>query len=341
VLGTLAAKAGFTGRENLMTMKWVLGIAVVALLCGLAPAVSAQSVDSPLRSAPVEEGEAAEATPAEDAAPPEQAPADADATPQSEEVPGETQQADVQSDETPAGEAPAEEANLEESTTEETPAEESAEAAAQPETIPDAPPSDGTVAPDPQSADLEPNETDGEAPPAVDPNGRAANHVRLEILGAVSVPATGQDTGAAFGGFIGYDLWDQIGFELLLAQTWSGTEFDDGSTSNLRLLSVKPGLRYRLMTWKENTLRVYVAAHAGYVQSNWQDPVTGFDKYQDAFGFDGGAGMEFRFAKLILLDLFVLYEGGIDAAPVLPSSGFKIFHGLFAGLGVGVSSTLD
>lgn len=212
-----------------------------------------------------------------------------------------------------------------------------AEEAAQPETGTQA---DASPEPEPE-AETQP---DPDSAPASAPgeSGRAQSRVRLELLGAASIPGSLESKGVGFGvgGFVGYDLWDRYGFELLLCQLWGSIPWENGESLKSRHLVVKPGLRYRLLDWKDNTIRFYVAAHAGLVQLTWRRPGEDIDSYRESFGFDGGAGAEFRFGDIVLLDLFAMYEAALNARP-LPTGGHATRHGLFIGLALGISSTLN
>jgi hypothetical protein len=165
------------------------------------------------------------------------------------------------------------------------------------------------------------------------------HRMRFTLFGALASPTSGEGLGGVMGGVIAYDLWDRLGLELLLAQEWDKTK-KAGDERQLKILGVKPGVRSRL--WGEE-IRVYIMAHVGFSQAQWTDPDpakggAGISKL--GAGCDGGAGVEFRFAKLILLDLFGVYEASFNNVPKNKSGDLGSYQGFLIGLGVGVSSSL-
>ncbi len=165
-----------------------------------------------------------------------------------------------------------------------------------------------------------------------DEEGKGQHHLRFSLFGAGSVPATGERTSFAVGGNLGYDLWDYLGIELWLSQTWGKTSLD-GATAGLKIIEVKPGLRYRFY---DESFRAYIMGHVGFVQTGWAPP-GGTDRYDEGAGVDVGAGIEYKIYKFLMVDLFVAYEGVFKNIPQNAEGKLGTMHGLFAGIGLGVS----
>lgn len=166
------------------------------------------------------------------------------------------------------------------------------------------------------------------------------NRVRLEIFGGALIPATGQDVAGGVGGMIAYDFWDKLGVELYLNQCWGDTKLDvagknEKVSSSLKILSVRPGIRYRFH--RGELFRFYVSAHGGLEQVSWKKPDYG-DKYENNFSLDAGLGGELLFSNMWLVNIFANYFTGIDVMPSTTDGDLKKYHGAFIGLALGVSA---
>lgn len=164
------------------------------------------------------------------------------------------------------------------------------------------------------------------------------NRMRFTIFGAAWLPSSdkGEEASAGLGGFIGYDFFDTIGVELLLDQIWAQTKLA-GRTYDLKILNVRPGLRYRFYS---DSFRLHVMAHAGMIQVYF--PQKGdTDKYRESYGGDAGFGGEFLFSDFLLVDLFAMYEAAPDCMPRNKAGKAGLYHGIFIGLGLGISSEMN
>ncbi len=182
-------------------------------------------------------------------------------------------------------------------------------------------------------------------------SGKAPNRMHFTLFGGLDAPMEGAKASGAMGGNIGFDLWDKIGFELLLSQTWGDVKAD-GRYVGTKILGIRPGVRYRF--WGEE-IRLYTAGHLGLSQSMFNpsnktlaDPVDKDDVFKSGFTFDGGLGVEFRIANILLIDLGGLFTAHFknmprNAADPAVSESIRTdgnYYGFLVTLGVGVSSKI-
>jgi len=186
--------------------------------------------------------------------------------------------------------------------------------------------------------------TDQPPPPPVEPEPpqeptpaqSPQNRMHFILFGGVDVPFSGEKVGGGMGGVIGYDFFDRIGIELLLSQVWGETSLS-GKDASLQTLGVRPGVRYRYLGGE---IRGYIMGHLGLAQVKWADQLYNRDNYDEGFSFDAGTGVEFRIANIFVIDLLGMYQYSLQATPQNAAGNLGDAHGLFVGLGLGVSSTL-